>query len=103
MDAERGSPVTKTHLVEFTDGSAKASGARHDGISLSCSGDEILRRFEVDGVPYFYGNSAGLVRLGEILIQIGLSEYKDGYHLNIREDFDGDKEEIVILGVKNSD
>jgi hypothetical protein len=95
--------MAKTHLVEFTDGSAKASNARHDGISISYSGDEILRSFEVGGVPYFCGNSAGLVKLGEILIQIGLSEYKNGFHLHIQEDFDGDKNEIMTIGISNPD
>ena len=94
--------MTKTHLVEFIDGSAKATGARHDGISVSYTGDELFRRFEVDGIPYFYGNSAGLVRLGEILIQIGLSEYKDDFHLHLSEDFDSEKDEIVIVGINNS-
>jgi hypothetical protein len=94
--------MAKTHLVEFVDGSAKATGARNDGISMSYSGDERFRRFEVDGIPYLYGNSAGLVRLGEILIQIGLSEYENDFHLHISEDFDSDKDEIVIVGVNNS-
>ncbi len=95
--------MAKTYLVEFVDGSAKANGTQHDGISISYSDDETrLRMFDVNGVPYIHGNSAGLVKLGEILIQIGLSEYKDGFHLHLREDFDADKEEIVILGVKNS-
>jgi hypothetical protein len=94
--------MAKTHLVEFIDGSAKATGAPNDGISMSCTGNELLRRFEVDGIPYFYGNSAGLVKLGEILIRIGLSEYRDDFHLHIREDFDSDKDEIVIVGVNNS-
>jgi hypothetical protein len=93
--------VAKTHLVEFSDGSAKATGAQSDGISISYSGDELLRRFEVSGIPFIHGNSAGLVKLGEILIQIGLSEYKNGFHLHFREDFDADKDEIIIIGIQN--
>ena len=95
--------MSKTHLIEFSDESAKATGAPHDRISISYPDDDVrLRMFDVNGVPYLHGNSAGLVMLGEILIQIGLSEYKDGFHLHLREDFDEEKEEIVILGVKNS-
>ncbi len=69
---------------------------------MSTMGDELLRRFEVDGIPYFFGNSAGLVRLGEILIQIGLSGYKDGFHLHLHEDFDSEKNEIAVVGVNHS-
>ena len=93
--------MAKTHLVEFSDGSAKATGARNDGISISYSGDEILRRLEVNGISFIHGYSAGLVKLGEILIQIGLSEYKSGFHLHIQEDFDADKGEIMIVGIHN--
>ncbi|MEI9968792.1 MAG: hypothetical protein WDM87_09265 [Terracidiphilus sp.] len=94
--------MSKSHLIEFSDGSAKATGARHDAISFSCSGNEILRRFEVGGLPYIYGNGAGLVWLGELLVRIGLGEYKDGFHLHIREDCDENKNETFIVGIDNS-
>jgi hypothetical protein len=93
--------LKKSHLVEFLDGSAKATGRRNDDISSSYSGEESLSRFEVDGVSCISGNSAGLVKLGELLIQIGLSEYENGFHLHIREDFDADKSEILIVGLNN--
>jgi hypothetical protein len=98
----RGGFMSKSHLIEFSDGSAKTTGAGHDAISFSCSGNEILRRFEVGGLPYIYGNGAGLVWLGELLVRIGLGEYKDGFHLHIREDCDEDKNEIFIVGIDNS-
>jgi len=94
--------MIKKHLVEFADGSAKATGARNDGISTSYSGTEVLRSFEVDGIPFISGNSAGLVKLGEILIQIGMSEYQNGFHLHIREDFESDKDEMFIVGLSIS-
>jgi len=90
--------MKKTYLVEFEDLSAAASGKKHDGIKLNYDGEEQLSRFDVDGVPLISGNASGLVKLGEILIQLGKSEYKDGFHLHIREDFDADKEEILIVG-----
>lgn len=91
--------MTKTHHVEFPDESAQASGERHDRITFRCSGDEVLSREYVNGVPMISGNRAGLVTLGEILIQIGLSDYKSGFHVHIREDFDGGKKEILVVGV----
>jgi hypothetical protein len=53
-------------------------------------------------VPLISGNSAGLVALGKFLIQIGLSEYKNGYHVHIYEDFNADKPEIIVIGINNS-
>jgi hypothetical protein len=94
--------LKKSHLVEFSDGSAKATGARHDSISISYTGDERLSRFEVNGVPFIAGNSDGLVKLGELLIQVGLSDYDSGFHLHINKDFDSDKDEVLIIGVDRS-
>jgi hypothetical protein len=97
--------MKKRFVVEFEDGSAAATGERNDGISIeySDSGDERLKRFDLDGVPFVAGNRAGLLTLGKLLIQLGASEYKTGFHLHLREDFDADKPEILILGVDGSD
>jgi hypothetical protein len=94
----KGKPMIRKYLVEFEDKSASAAGARNDGISISYSGDELLRRTEVDKVPFISGNSAGLVKLGEMLIQIALSGYKSGFHIHINEDFDERKDAILIVG-----
>jgi hypothetical protein len=93
--------MKKRFVVEFEDGSAKATGRKNDGIIMSYSGDELIRCFEVDGTPFISGNSAGLVKLGELLIQLGKSEYMSGFHLHIQEDFNADKKEIVIIGVQS--
>ncbi len=91
--------MKKSHLVEFTDDSAKVTGAKHDSISISCAGGERLSRFEVSGVPFISGNSDGLVKLGELLIQVGLSDYRSGFHLHINKDFDSDQDEVLIIGL----
>lgn len=95
--------MKKQFLFEFEDGSAKATGDQWDGMSTSYSGDELIKIFGgADNVPFISGNSSGLVKLGELLIQIGLSEYRDGYHVHVYEDFDQDKPEILVVGVNNS-
>lgn len=94
--------MKKSHLVEFSDNSAKVTGAKNDSISTSYSGDEKLSRFEVNGVPFISGNSEGLVKLGELLIQVGLSDYGNGFHLHLNKDFDSDKDEILIISVDRS-
>jgi len=91
--------LKKSHLVEFSDDLAKVTGTKHDSIFISCAGDEKLNRSEVNGVPFISGNSDGLVKLGELLIQLGLSDYGSGFHLHIHKDFDSDKDEVLIIGV----
>ena len=94
--------MKKRFVVEFEDGSASATGAKHDSVSMSYSGDERLTKSDVGGVPFVSGNGPGLVKLGEILIQMGSSGYKSGFHFHIREDFDEDKSEILIVGLGDS-
>ena len=90
------------HLLEFDDESANATGKRHDGITISYMGNESLKKMEVEGIPFISGNSAGLLKLGEILVQMGLSNYKSGFHLQIREDFDADKNDLFIIGLNKN-
>ena len=87
------------HLVEFRDQSAEATGKRNDAITLSYLGNESLQRIDVNGIPFIIGNSSGLVKLGEILIQLGLSKYKSGFQLCIHENFDVRKDEILMIGI----
>ena len=96
--------MKKQFIFEFEDGSAKSTGQRWDGMTTDFySGDEVLQGLGGgDTVPFISGNSAGLVALGKFLIQIGLSDYRDGYHVHIYEDFNMDKPEIMIIGVNNS-
>ncbi len=96
--------MKKQLLFEFEDGSAKATGDRWDGMSTDYYlGDELLKvSGRGDTVPFISGNSSGLIALGKFLIQIGMSEYRDGFHVHLYEDFDADKPEILIVGVNNA-
>lgn len=95
--------MKKQFIFEFEDGSAKATGNRWDGMSTDYySGDELLKiSGGGDTVPFISGNSSGLVALGKFLLQIGMSEYRDGFHVHIYEDFNADRPEILIVGVNN--
>ena len=96
--------MKKQFTFEFEDGSAKSTGQRWDGMTTAFySGDEVLRLSDDGNTPPFIsGNSAGLVALGKFLIQMGMSDYRDGYHVHISEDFDADKPEIMAIGVNNT-
>jgi hypothetical protein len=89
----------KKFVIEFEDESAKATGKKHDGIQISLTEEESLSSSEVDGVPSIAGNGPAPVKLGEILIRMGLSEYASGFHLHVNEDFNSDQKEILIIGV----
>jgi hypothetical protein len=91
--------MPKKHLVEFNDESAQATGKKNDALSMSFSGDELVGKFEVNGIPFISGNGSGLVKLGELLIQLGLSQYRSGFHLHIHKNFDDEKSEILIVGL----
>jgi hypothetical protein len=93
--------MKKTFVFEFEDGSAKATGNRWDGMSMSyADGDHTLHvSSEVDGIPTISGNSSGLISLGRLLIQMGMSEYQDGYHVHVYQDFHA---EVLIVSVHNS-
>ena len=96
--------MKKQVILEFEDESAKATGNRHDAITQVLSEDELLKRVSDygDAAPFISGNSSGLVALGKLLIQMGMSEYGDGFHVHIYEDFNSDKSEILVVRVDNS-
>ena len=96
--------MKKQLVFEFEDGSAKATGNRWDGMSTDYySGDEVLKIFDGgNDIPFISGNSSGFVALGKFLIQMVMSEYRDGFHIHIYEDFNADKPEILIIGVNGS-
>lgn len=97
--------MKKRLIFEFEDGSAQATGDRWDSMSTNYySGDELLKISAGDdaAVPEISGNSSGLVTLGKFLIQMGMSEYRDGFHIHIYEDFNANKPETLIISVHNS-
>ena len=90
----------KIFHFEFDDESAAASGSRHDKITYEYSAeeDERFRVEMIDGTPFIFANSAGLLTLAKILIKIGTSEYKDGFHVHLSQDFNADCPEALAVG-----
>jgi hypothetical protein len=90
-----------THVVEFEDGSAAATGKLHDGMTMKYSWeeDEKLNVESTDGQILLSANPSGLVRLGEFLIQMGRSAYKPGFHIHLTKDFNADLPEVLIVSV----
>ena len=91
--------MQKRFEFEFVDESAAASGKPSDRLTFpEYTGDEQLQVFEVEGVPTVSANRDGLLMLARILVKMALSDYRDGFHLHLYEDFNADLKEALVLG-----
>jgi hypothetical protein len=79
--------------IEFDDESASATGRKNDRLSYQVSEEAHLSLKLVDGSPFLFGNRPGFLSLAKILVKIGLSEYKEGFHVHLRRDFSDDAEQ----------
>jgi hypothetical protein len=63
-------------------------------------------RFEViDGVPSIIANKQGVLALAKLLMTVGAAQRPEGFRLVLREDFDGERDEVfrIQLEEKKSD
>jgi hypothetical protein len=89
----------KAFHVEFDDESALATGKKNDRLSYEVSEDEHLRLELVEGVPFLFGNRPAFLSLAKIFVKMGLSDYKDGFHVQLRRDFSDDAEQQDVLTI----
>jgi hypothetical protein len=89
----------KAFDFEFDDQSAAATGKKHDALSYEVSEEAQLTAELLNGSLFLWGNRPGLLGLAKILIRMGLSEYKDGFHVHLRQDFSGDAELPDVLTI----
>jgi len=82
----------KEFHIEFDDESASATGKKNDRLSYEILEDAHLRLELVEGAPFLLGNRSGFLSLARMLVKMGLSEYKDGFHVHLRQDFSGEAE-----------
>jgi len=55
-------------------------------------------RFEViDGIPNIVANKQGILALAKFLVTLGVAQRPDGLSLHLRQDFDGEREEILRI------
>ncbi len=50
-----------------------------------------------DGIPYIVANRAGMLALAKLLVTIGASRRLEDLHFHLRQDFDGDGEEVLRI------
>ena len=65
--------------------------------------NERLRVEIVDGIPYIMANQAGMLALAKLLVTIGAGCRYEGFHLHLRQDFDGDRDEVLRIRLEESD
>jgi hypothetical protein len=62
------------------------------------STDEILSvSIDDSGVATIYGNREAFMVLAKTFAKLALGNYKEGFHFHLREDFDGDKKDIIEI------
>jgi hypothetical protein len=59
--------------------------------------NEQLRVEFKDGIPYIVANRAGMLALAKLLVTIGASRRLEDLHFHLRQDFDGDREEVLRI------
>jgi hypothetical protein len=82
---------------EFETDRAKSLSYEH-----SREEDEKLDVFSVDGTPFLHLNRSGMLTLSRILIKMAHGEHEDGFHIHLRQDFNEDLPEKLILGLSGS-
>ncbi len=59
--------------------------------------NEQLRFEVVDGIPYIVANKQGILALAKLLITVGAAQRPEGLRLHLRQDFDGDRDEVLRI------
>jgi hypothetical protein len=84
--------MKKTYSFEYEDNSPKE-------LTYETTGHEKLTVTAEGGQVFVFGNSAGLVTLGKLLLQLGESELPAGFHIHVRRNFDYDQPDAICVGV----
>ena len=62
--------------------------------------DEDIEMSFVGDTPIVHANSKALITLAKLFIKLALGNYKSGFHVHIRKNFDGDESDIMIVTLK---
>jgi hypothetical protein len=64
--------------------------------------NEQLRVELIDGMPQIVANQAGMLALAKLLVTIGAGFHSEGFLLHLRQDFDGDRNEVLRLQLEQT-
>jgi hypothetical protein len=65
--------------------------------------DEELDTLVENGVPILYANRPALLNLAKLFIKMALGEYKEGFHVHLRKDFNADEPDRLIVMLHSSE
>ncbi len=85
--------MKKSYLLEYEDESSESKISFEYDENI----EEALKvKFE-NGVPVVYANKTGLKLLGDTLTKMHFSNYTEGFHIHMREDFEADGPEVLRI------
>ncbi len=64
--------------------------------------DEQMRVEIVDGMPQIVANQAGMLALAKLLVTIGAGFHSEGFLLHLRQNFDGEQQEVLRLQLEQT-
>jgi hypothetical protein len=82
---------------EFDDESSNRSLTYEAGV------DERLAMTAPKGVATLCGSPGGFLVLARILIQMALSDYSNGFHVHLQQDYDPDKHDCLTIMLDRSE
>jgi len=84
--------MTKSFNYTFEDQSAEST------LTFECSDDERFKVIVEEGVAVVYATKAALGTLARIFAKMALSDYEDGFHVHLEEDFEpGNPEALRVV------
>lgn len=71
--------------------------ANEISLEYSPKGDDKIDTAIQDGTPLLYLNRPGMITLARILIKMATGDYKEGFHVHLRKNFDADLKDSLIV------
>jgi hypothetical protein len=66
-------------------------------VTYECGETEQLATSVQDGVLFVFANRSGMLTLAKLLIQLGLGQHEEGFHVHLRADFSDDAAKPDVL------
>lgn len=85
----------KKFEYEFKDESPRGITFEYD----ESMGDESLEVIKTEDQVGIHLNKAGCLVLAKALIKMAYCDYEEGFHFHLNEDFDGEKPQVLWVGV----
>lgn len=88
--------MNKKFVFEFVDEAPK------NALSYEYEAEDSTEKMQVvmeNGSPVLYANQQGCLVLAKAFIKLAICDYKEGFHIHLHKDFDGDQPETIRVGL----